>query len=149
MAENIEELKQTIDSVITSNGNGQITGQGLNILLNEMTDLLSTMGGNSGNNPYCIYMGDPATGELTPEEQEHNAEIFSEMYPKLQTGEFVDAYVNMHFDDTSVYQISQIALAATTVENVRTIAIAFMAMMDVSSVLMLLLNEDGSVQQMQ
>jgi hypothetical protein len=51
-----------------------------------MADLLSTMGGNSGNsgnNSYCIYMGDPAVGGLTPEEQEHNAEIFSEMYPKL------------------------------------------------------------------
>ena len=45
MAENIEELKQTIDSVITSNGNGQITGQGLNIVLNDMCDVLGSTGG--------------------------------------------------------------------------------------------------------
>lgn len=47
MAKTIEELKESINNTINQNGSGQITGQGLNILLNEMADVLSTMGGNT------------------------------------------------------------------------------------------------------
>ena len=60
MAENIEELKQTIDSVITSNGIGQITGQGLNLILNDMCDVLGSTGGTSG-----IYVCAGDTIEMT------------------------------------------------------------------------------------
>ena len=57
MAENIEELKQIIDSTITSNGNGQITGQGLNLVLNDMCDVLGSTGGGGVGSVY-ICAGD-------------------------------------------------------------------------------------------
>lgn len=47
MAKTIEELRESINNTINQNGTGQITGQGLNVLLNEMADVLSTMGGST------------------------------------------------------------------------------------------------------
>lgn len=85
MAKTIEELKQMIDSVIVENGKGQITGQGLNLVLNEMSDALSEMGGGGG--AYQIYI--PSTGELTEEQIAFNAQQFAVLEPKLQNKEFV------------------------------------------------------------
>lgn len=85
MAKTIEELKQMIDSVIVENGKGQITGQGLNLVLNEMSDALSEMGGGGG--AYQVYI--PTTGELTAEQIAFNAQQFAVLEPKLQNKEFV------------------------------------------------------------
>lgn len=110
MAKTIEELKESINNTINQNGSGQITGQGLNILLNEMADVLSTMGGNSGGNgsgveTYRILT--PATilntesgqmVEISPEEQEHNAQMYQKILEKIQTGEFYNVYFNLNVD---------------------------------------------------
>lgn len=85
MAKTIEELKQMIDSVIVENGKGQITGQGLNLVLNEMSDALSEMGGGGG--AYQVYI--PTTGELTEEQIAFNAQQFAVLEPKLQNKEFI------------------------------------------------------------
>ena len=42
MGKTKEEIKEMIDSVITTNGNGQITGHALNLVLNEMAEMLSS-----------------------------------------------------------------------------------------------------------
>lgn len=52
MGKTVEELKEMIDSVITTNGNGQITGLGLNLVLKEMSDSLSKIGSGF----YYIYL---------------------------------------------------------------------------------------------
>jgi hypothetical protein len=88
MAENIEELKQTIDSVIISNGNGQITGQGLNLVLNEMCDILGSTGGGGGG-AYQIYIPISDDVELTAEQIAFNAQQFTALESKLQNKEFV------------------------------------------------------------
>ena len=44
MGKTVEELKEMINNTITTNGRGQITGQGLNQVLNEMSDSLSKIG---------------------------------------------------------------------------------------------------------
>lgn len=85
MAKTIEELKQMIDSVIVENGKGQITGQGLNLVLNEMSDALSEMGGGGG--AYQVYV--PTTGELTAEQIAFNAQQFAVLEPKLQNKEII------------------------------------------------------------
>lgn len=115
MAKTIEELKESINNTINQNGSGQITGQGLNILLNEMADVLSTMGGNSGGNSggssevYRICTpSDFDTGELTSEEQEHNAEIFEKIYQKVETGEYVNIYANITFNKGDISVSMQI-----------------------------------------
>lgn len=84
MAKTIEELKQMIDSVIVENGKGQITGQALNLVLNEMSDALSEMGGGGA---YQVHIS--TTGELTPEQIAFNAQQFAVLEPKLQNKEFV------------------------------------------------------------
>lgn len=90
MAKTIEELKQMIDSVIVENGKGQITGQGLNLVLNEMSDALSEMGGGGGG-AYQVHI--PTSGELTPEQIAFNAQQFAVLEPKLQNKEFVQVGV--------------------------------------------------------
>lgn len=86
MGKTIEELKQMIDSVIVENGKSQITGQGLNLVLNEMSDALSQMGGG-GSGAYQVYA--PTLTELTPKQIAFNAQQFAVLEPKLQNKEFV------------------------------------------------------------
>jgi hypothetical protein len=47
MSEQVDKLKQAIDNVITSNQRGGITAKSLNLVLNQMADVLSTVGGES------------------------------------------------------------------------------------------------------
>jgi hypothetical protein len=85
MAKTIEELKEMIDSVIVENGKGQITGQGLNLVLNEMSDSLSEMGGGG---VYLVHV--PLSNvELTEEQIAFNAQQFVALESKLQNGEVV------------------------------------------------------------
>ena len=86
MAKTLEELKEMIDSVIVENDKGQITGQGLNLVLNEMSDALSEMGGGGGE----IYqINIPVNEELTEEQLAFNAKQFAILESKLQNREFV------------------------------------------------------------
>lgn len=82
MAKTIEELKQMIDSVIVENGKGQITGQGLNLVLNEMSDALSEMGG--GGAKYTLR-GDGTT--FTEEDKAYNIEQFALIKNDFANGE--------------------------------------------------------------
>ena len=54
MAKSVEELKETINNTITQNGAGQISGHGLNLVLNDMTDTLSATGGGGGGVYVCL-----------------------------------------------------------------------------------------------
>lgn len=85
MAKTIEELKEMIDSVIVENGRGQITGQGLNLVLNEMSDALSEMGGGV----YLVHVPMTEDEELSEEQIAFNAQQFAILEPKLQNKEFV------------------------------------------------------------
>ena len=85
MAENIEELKQTIDSVITSNGNGQITGQGLNLVLNDMCNVLGSTGG--GGNSYKLFASLDMDSNITNEQKDSNAQQFINIVEKIQLQE--------------------------------------------------------------
>lgn len=140
MAKTIEELKQMIDSVIVENGKGQITGQGLNLVLNEMSDALSEMGGGGG--VYQIHI--PTTGELTAEQIAFNAQQYAILEPKLQNKEFVQlgvaANVNgMDFMCMSVPQVMYGDLMGTGTNN-----IIFMISEGSSSV-PFILNSDGTI----
>lgn len=83
MAKTIEELKQMIDSVIVENGKGQITGQGLNLVLNEMSDALSEMGGGGG-----VYnlMGDFQANTFTEEDKDNNIEVRNKCIADINAG---------------------------------------------------------------
>ena len=53
MAKTLEELKETINNVIIENNKGEITAKSLNILLTDMADTLSELGGGGGQ--FDIY----------------------------------------------------------------------------------------------
>lgn len=93
MAKTIEELKQMIDSVIVENGKGQITGQGLNLVLNEMSDALSEMGGGGGN----VYplMGDFQANTFTEEDKANNIEVRNKCIADINAGKIPSVSVSM------------------------------------------------------
>lgn len=84
MGKSLQELKEMIDSVIVENGKGQITAQALNLVLNEMSEALSEMGGSGGGGgaeAYYIYTSEninEETGDMfiSEEERQHNAEQY-------------------------------------------------------------------------
>lgn len=54
MAKTLEELKEAIDNIIVENDKGEITATTLNMLLHDMSDTLSELGG-SGGGQFDIY----------------------------------------------------------------------------------------------
>lgn len=158
MAKTIEELKESINNTINQNGSGQITGQGLNILLNEMADVLSTMGGNSGNNntnnnvgveSYRIYMSDLETGELTTEEQSHNASVFKKIFQKVKNGEFVNVYINMNYSfdgESSIsIQAQPLLLSVGKESNIDLIMMKAYISPDSTTMNIIIISDDGDV----
>lgn len=142
MAKTIEELKQMIDSVIVENGKGQITGQGLNLVLNEMSDALSEMGGGGGG-AYQIHI--PTTGgELTEEQIAFNAQQFAVLEPKLQNKEFVQVGAGVKVLGTGfmcvvIPQVMYGDLMGTGINAI------FLTMNEQSTSDMFILNSDGTI----
>ena len=54
MAKTLEELKEGIQNVIVENNKGEITAKSLNMLLTDMADTLSELGG-SGGGQFDLY----------------------------------------------------------------------------------------------
>ena len=81
MAKTIEELKQMIDSVIVENGKGQITGQGLNLVLKEIVE----NAGGGGGSTYLV-MGDFQSSTFTEEEKANNIEVRNKCIVDINAG---------------------------------------------------------------
>lgn len=130
MAKTIEELKQMIDSVIAENGKGQITGQGLNLVLNEMSDALSEMGGGGGAK-YTLR-GDGET--FTEEDKDYNIEQFALIKNDFANGETPMVSLKM--------SMSGINLNVLTVGGGEYPGVGFILL----TMGMILLNDDGTYQ---
>lgn len=102
MAKSIEELKETINNTITQNGAGQITGQGLNLVLNDMTDTLSTTGGGGGGGVYVcladsiLNIDQELVGTTTPENMEINKKAYAAIKAGLESKTPVSIYVSAY-----------------------------------------------------
>lgn len=94
MAKTLEELKEAIDNIIVENDKGEITATTLNMLLHDMSDTLSELGGSGGGqfNLYCNISinidsdtkeDHPFIIECTEEQKELNKQI----YDKVAAGE--------------------------------------------------------------
>lgn len=94
MAKTLEELKEAIDNIIVENDKGEITATTLNMLLHDMSDTLSELGGSGGGqfDLYCnfVYNTDPDTMgntlfviECTEEQKKLNKQV----YDKIANGE--------------------------------------------------------------
>ena len=84
MEDKLLELKNMINNVIVSSGKGQITGQGLNIVLNEMVDVLSTINNDKSKALIIDSISIDSDGETTiiscsSEAMKHNKEIYEKM----------------------------------------------------------------------
>lgn len=84
----IEELKDLIDSTINENGTKAITGQALNLALNEITNAVAeaaTTGGGGGVKRLYV---DASGGALTdPEQLASNAALYTEIVTALTNNE--------------------------------------------------------------
>lgn len=94
MAKTLEELKEAIDNIIVENDKGEITASALNMLLHDMSDTLSELGG-SGGGQFDIYAtltynedqtssDDPLFFITTTEEQKELNKI---VFDKIANGE--------------------------------------------------------------
>lgn len=85
----IEELKNLIDSTINENGTKAITGQALNLALNEIANAVAeaaTTGGGGGG-VKRLYV-DVSGGTLTdPEQLASNAALYTEIVTALTNNE--------------------------------------------------------------
>ena len=85
----IEELKDLIDNTINENGAKAITGQALNLALNEITNAVAeaaTTGGGGGG-VKRLY-ADISGGSVTdPEQLASNAALYTEIVTALTNGE--------------------------------------------------------------
>lgn len=86
MSKTIEQLKEMIDSVITENGKGKITGRGLNLVLNEMTNTMNNNNSN-GNGILKLLIPYEEFSESPDEAKKHNAEIYQIIKNKLSNKE--------------------------------------------------------------
>lgn len=85
----IEELKDLIDSTINENGAKAITGQALNLALNEITNAVAEAAttGGGGSGVKRIY-ADVNGGALTdPEQLASNAALYTEIVTALTNNE--------------------------------------------------------------
>ena len=84
----IEELKDLIDSTINENGTKAITGQALNLALNEIANAVAeaaTTGGGGGVKRLYV---DVSGGTLTdPEQLASNAALYTEIVTALTNNE--------------------------------------------------------------
>lgn len=85
----IEEIKDLIDSTINENGTKAITGQALNLALNEIVNAVAEAAttGSSGGGVKRLYAnesGDPITD---PEQLASNAALYTEIVTALTNDE--------------------------------------------------------------
>lgn len=84
----IEELKDLIDNTINENGAKAITGQALNLALNELVNAVAeaaTTGGSGVKRLYVDVSGDTLTA---PEQLASNAALYTEIVTALTNDEF-------------------------------------------------------------
>ena len=83
----IEELKNLIDSTINENGTKAITGQALNLALNEIANAVAEAATTGGGGVKRLY-GDINGGSITaPEQLASNAALYTEIVTALTNNE--------------------------------------------------------------
>lgn len=108
MVRTLEELKEMIDNTIIENDKGEITATSLNLVLQDMSDSLSAMGGGGQFDIYATFeFGESSISATCDEEQKvKNKEVFDkilagEMYPlvlhvnSIESPEIGGAKINM------------------------------------------------------
>ena len=82
----IEELKDLIDSTINENGAKAITGQALNLALNEIVNAVAEAATTGGSAAKTLYVGSDSS-PLTEEQKASNVALYNEISTALSNGE--------------------------------------------------------------
>ena len=83
----IEELKDLIDNTINENGSKAITGQALNLALNEIVNAVAEAATTGGGGVKRLYV-DVSGGSVTdPEQLASNAALYTEIVTALTNDE--------------------------------------------------------------
>lgn len=82
----IEELKDLIDNTINENGTKAITGQALNLALNEIVDAVAEAATTGGSAAKTLYVGSDSS-PLTQEQIASNVALYNEISTALSNGE--------------------------------------------------------------
>ena len=82
----IEELKDLIDSTINENGAKAITGQALNLALNEIVNAVAEVATTGGSAAKTLYVGSDSS-PLTEEQIASNVALYNEISTALSNGD--------------------------------------------------------------
>ena len=82
----IEELKDLIDSTINENGTKAITGQALNLALNEIVNAVAEAATTGGSAAKTLYVGSDSS-PLTQEQIASNVALYNEISTALSNKE--------------------------------------------------------------
>lgn len=82
----IEELKDLIDSTINENGAKAITGQALNLALNEIVNAVAEAATTGGSAAKTLYVGSDSS-PLTQEQIASNVALYNEISTALSNKE--------------------------------------------------------------
>ena len=81
----IEEIKDLIDSTINENGAKAITGQALNLALNEIVNAVAKAATTGGSAAKTLYVGSDSS-PLTEEQIASNVALYNEISTALSNG---------------------------------------------------------------
>lgn len=101
----IEELKDLIDNTINENGAKAITGQALNLALNEIVNAVAEAATTGGSAAKTLYVGSNSS-PLTQEQIASNVALYNEISTALSNGEMPP-------------QVNGVAYVADIGENIR------------------------------
>lgn len=82
----IEEIKDLIDNTINENGAKAITGQALNLALNEIVNAVAEAATTGGSAAKTLYVGSDSS-PLTQEQIASNVALYNEISTALSNGE--------------------------------------------------------------
>ena len=83
----IEELKDLIDSTINENGTKAITGQALNLALNEIVNAVAEAATTGGGGVKRLYVNITGEALTDPEQLASNAALYTEIMTALTNDE--------------------------------------------------------------
>lgn len=131
----IEEIKDLIDSTINENGTKAITGQALNLALNEIVNAVAEAATTGGSVAKTLYVGS-GSSPLTQEQIASNVALYNEISTALSNKE-IPPQVN------GVTYLDQVGGNAGFLSNVITMSEGAVALYSFPVVAML--SSDGSV----
>ena len=82
----VDEIRDLIDNTITTNGVKNITGQALNLALNEIVNAVAEAATTGGGGAKTLYIGSD-TAPLTEEQIASNVALYNEISTALSNGE--------------------------------------------------------------